>query len=651
MTTDRLGFDLPIVGGDDDLWGEKLNAALQRMDDSSGFSVLTFGATGQGSGSDRVAIQDAIDTASLTGIALQTVMPVNLVPGGLHLVDYSGNGLNCLALKPFIQFNLNGATVKMMDNQADSSRSGGTTVMSMVTQTLGLATGGTVPGSTTGTSLNTDTPSAFSVGQIFEAFGEYMQVVSIAGSTLTVTRAIYGVATAGITAFSGGTPNSTQSLNAVYENVHVVGRGAVDGNKAGQSSFQFDHDAGILIGYGVNCSVTGVEVRNPRADSINFLASVNCTGSKNNVHGGERCGLNLRQSSFCSFENNDVTQLANYGMKMEHTVGDFSCYGNSFINNRVIAGGLISLSGISGVKLYDMKVEDNTFNIGQNTANLATPISLISCDGFKVTNNTLNGTTTTSIAVTRDCIGGLIKGNTCKGFIGTATDLGGAIKIGGSSVTSVDDIVVTENSVIGAPQAGISIQANSAGVLQPRRIIVTRNKVKDCGLQGMYIASGDDCIITENELTNNGGNAVASGVTNAANCGILFQQSTASPHRTSVKNNKFNSDGTSQVTGIDCVNAAAAVDATITDNEFNNTTTPIANLSRFTGSPRIRDNRSLNGGGQAGGTGTIHTGSGVPSDANLGVDGDFYGRTDGVVASNTVWYHKQSGAWVAMTTT
>ena len=46
----------------------------------------------------------------------------------------------------------------------------------------------------------------------------------------------------------------------------------------------------------------------------------------------------------------------------------------------------------------------------------------------------------------------------------------------------------------------------------------------------------------------------------------------------------------------------------------------------------------------------IYAGSGVPTDAN-GANGDFYFRSDGTVAGNTVIYHRQAGAWVALTTT
>lgn len=45
-----------------------------------------------------------------------------------------------------------------------------------------------------------------------------------------------------------------------------------------------------------------------------------------------------------------------------------------------------------------------------------------------------------------------------------------------------------------------------------------------------------------------------------------------------------------------------------------------------------------------------HAGTGVPSNA-LGGDGDFYDRSDGTVAGNTVCYHKEGGVWVPFTTT
>lgn len=43
-------------------------------------------------------------------------------------------------------------------------------------------------------------------------------------------------------------------------------------------------------------------------------------------------------------------------------------------------------------------------------------------------------------------------------------------------------------------------------------------------------------------------------------------------------------------------------------------------------------------------------GSGVPA-GGLGVNGDFYFRSDGTVAGDTVIYHKEGGSWVATVTT
>lgn len=45
----------------------------------------------------------------------------------------------------------------------------------------------------------------------------------------------------------------------------------------------------------------------------------------------------------------------------------------------------------------------------------------------------------------------------------------------------------------------------------------------------------------------------------------------------------------------------------------------------------------------------LHYGIGVPA-ATLGANNDFYFRGDGTAAGNTVIYHKESGAWVALTT-
>lgn len=41
--------------------------------------------------------------------------------------------------------------------------------------------------------------------------------------------------------------------------------------------------------------------------------------------------------------------------------------------------------------------------------------------------------------------------------------------------------------------------------------------------------------------------------------------------------------------------------------------------------------------------------TGAPNNAE-GADGDFYFRSDGTVAGNTVVYHKEAGAWVALVT-
>ncbi|HTU11724.1 MAG TPA: hypothetical protein VMG08_12600 [Allosphingosinicella sp.] len=46
----------------------------------------------------------------------------------------------------------------------------------------------------------------------------------------------------------------------------------------------------------------------------------------------------------------------------------------------------------------------------------------------------------------------------------------------------------------------------------------------------------------------------------------------------------------------------------------------------------------------------LTAGNGAPNNSN-GANGDFYFRADGTVAGNTVLYHKEAGAWVALTTT
>lgn len=59
----------------------------------------------------------------------------------------------------------------------------------------------------------------------------------------------------------------------------------------------------------------------------------------------------------------------------------------------------------------------------------------------------------------------------------------------------------------------------------------------------------------------------------------------------------------------------------------------------YPGTPALSD--QLNAG--------LFAGSGAPSNAN-GNNGDFYFRSDGTAAGNTVIYHKEAGAWVALTT-
>ena len=46
----------------------------------------------------------------------------------------------------------------------------------------------------------------------------------------------------------------------------------------------------------------------------------------------------------------------------------------------------------------------------------------------------------------------------------------------------------------------------------------------------------------------------------------------------------------------------------------------------------------------------LRGGNSVPSNGD-GADGEFYFRGDGTAAGNTVIYHKQAGAWVALVTT
>ena len=48
--------------------------------------------------------------------------------------------------------------------------------------------------------------------------------------------------------------------------------------------------------------------------------------------------------------------------------------------------------------------------------------------------------------------------------------------------------------------------------------------------------------------------------------------------------------------------------------------------------------------------GTLRGGNGAPV-AGLGNNGDFYFRNDGTQGANTVIYHKETGAWVALVTT
>lgn len=45
----------------------------------------------------------------------------------------------------------------------------------------------------------------------------------------------------------------------------------------------------------------------------------------------------------------------------------------------------------------------------------------------------------------------------------------------------------------------------------------------------------------------------------------------------------------------------------------------------------------------------LYAGTGAPDNAD-GADGDFYFRSDGTVGADTVIYHKEAGAWVALVT-
>lgn len=47
---------------------------------------------------------------------------------------------------------------------------------------------------------------------------------------------------------------------------------------------------------------------------------------------------------------------------------------------------------------------------------------------------------------------------------------------------------------------------------------------------------------------------------------------------------------------------------------------------------------------------SLYAGTGAPSNSD-GANGDFYFRGDGTQAGNTVVYHKETGAWVALITT
>ena len=52
---------------------------------------------------------------------------------------------------------------------------------------------------------------------------------------------------------------------------------------------------------------------------------------------------------------------------------------------------------------------------------------------------------------------------------------------------------------------------------------------------------------------------------------------------------------------------------------------------------------------QNGAVSLFRGGAGAPNNGD-GSNGDFYFRSDGTVAGNTVIYHKQAGAWVALVT-
>jgi hypothetical protein len=95
------------------------------------------------------------------------------------------------------------------------------------------------------------------------------------------------------------------------------------------------------------------------------------------------------------------------------------------------------------------------------------------------------------------------------------------------------------------------------------------------------------------------------------------------------------------------------IDRTMASLNFRSNGVDIGKLVSATSTPGLQLRDALYAGTPARAIQTscgLTAGSGAPNNAN-GNNGDFYLRSDGTVAGNTVIYHKESGAWVALTTT
>lgn len=115
-------------------------------------------------------------------------------------------------------------------------------------------------------------------------------------------------------------------------------------------------------------------------------------------------------------------------------------------------------------------------------------------------------------------------------------------------------------------------------------------------------------------------------------------------HETAAEHTKVQALGT--------ISAQAANNVAITGGTIDGT--PIGGTTRAAGAFAALSAagvfRPATDGGAAQTAVSIFAGNGVPNNAN-GSNGDFYFQGNGTQAGNTVIYHKEAGAWVALVTT